>query len=301
MGRKLRYLPEPGHLVEVTCRVIHRRLLLRPSPELTAIILGTLARFQKIHGMKICGFVYLSNHCHLLLIPDSVEQLAAFMRDVNSKIAKEVGRLYGWREKLWSRRYTDIVVSHEPEAQVQRLQYLLEQGCKERLVASPRHWPGATSVHALFSGKELEGLWIDRTEQYEAYERHEPHADALFTTRHRLELTPLPCWQDLEPHQHQAKVRAMVREIERGMEGVSVLGKAAICRQEPTQPPASDPPRTPAPRFHAVEPQVRRGLEWAYHLMRIAYRQACEDLRRGRRAEFPPGCFVPGRYLPLQV
>jgi REP element-mobilizing transposase RayT len=301
MARKLRYLPGKGYLVEVTCRVIHRRLLLLPSPQLTAIILGVLAHFQKYHGMKICGFVYLSNHCHLLLLPDSVEQLAAFMRDVNSKIAKEVGRLYRWREKLWGRRYTDVVVSHEPEAQVQRLRYLLEQGCKERLVASPKHWPGATSIKALLSGKPLEGLWIDRTEQYNAFDRNEPHGDALFTSVRRLELSPLPCWQDLEPHQHQARVRAFVREIEEAMEDVSVLGKAAICRQDPTQPPASDPPRTPAPRFHAIEAQVRRALECGYHLMRIAYRQACEDLRRGRRAEFPPGCFIPGRYLPLQV
>jgi hypothetical protein len=301
MGRKLRYLPEEGHLVEVTCRVIHRRMLLRPSPELTAIILGTLAHFQKYHRMKICGFIYLSNHCHLLVVPENVEQLAGFMRDVNSKIAKEVGRHYGWKEKLWGRRYTDIVVSHEPEAQVQRLRYLLEQGCKERLVASPRHWPGATSIKALLSGQALEGLWIDRTEQFNAFERNEPHGDALFTSVHRLELSPLPCWKDLEPHQHQRRIRTLVREIEEAMEGVSVLGKAAICRQDPIEPPASDPPRTPAPRFHAVESQVRRALEWAYHRMRIAYRQACVDLRCGRRAEFPPGCFVPGRYLPLQI
>ena len=108
MGRKLRYLP-PGddHLVEITCSIIQRRFLLRPSPQLNAIIIGTLARLQKRHGMKICGFVYLSSHAHILLRPDNIEQLANFMRDVNSKIAKETGRLHDWTEKLWGRRYTD--------------------------------------------------------------------------------------------------------------------------------------------------------------------------------------------------
>ena len=33
MGRKLRYIPDGGALVEVTCRTLHGRLLLRPSPE----------------------------------------------------------------------------------------------------------------------------------------------------------------------------------------------------------------------------------------------------------------------------
>lgn len=51
--------------------------------------------------MRVCGFIYLSTHCHLLLRPESVKQLADFMRDVNSKIAREVGRLHDWKEKIW--------------------------------------------------------------------------------------------------------------------------------------------------------------------------------------------------------
>jgi REP element-mobilizing transposase RayT len=301
MGRKLRYLPDDTHLVEITCRVIQRRFLLRPSPLLTAIIIGTLARFQKRYKMRICSLIYLSNHCHLLLRPRSVQQLASFMRDVNSKIAREAGRLHGWREKLWGRRYTDIVTSHEPEAQIARLRYLLEQGCKEGLVASPRHWPGASSIRALMSGEPLEGIWIDRTEQFRAGERGEPNPDVAFTSTHRLELSPLPCWEELTAHQCQATIRSMVREIEDEMEGVEVLGKQAICEQDPHDRPASSPPRTPAPRFHAVAPRVRRALEVAYHLVRIAYHQAVDNYRAGRPGEFPAGCYAPGWFVPLRI
>ena len=301
MGRKQRYLPDDNHLVEVTCRVMQRRFLLRPSPLLNAIIIGALARFQKRYEMRICGLIYLSNHCHLLLRPRSVKQLADFMRDVNSKIAREVGRLHGWREKIWGRRYTDIVTSHEPEAQVARLRYLLEQGCKEGLVASPRHWPGASSAKTLLSGQSLEGIWIDRTAQFRAGERGESTADARFTSTDRLELSPLPCWDQLTPAQCQTKIRAMVREIEADMKGVEVLGKKAICEQDPHDRPASSPRRTPAPRFHALAPQVRRTLEIGYHLVRRAYRRAFEDWQAGRRYEFPAGCFAPGWFVPLRT
>ncbi len=300
MGRRQRYLPDDTHLVEVTCRVIQRRFLLRPSPRLNAIILGTLARFQRRHEMRICGLIYLSNHCHLLLRPRTVEQLAAFMRDVNSKIAREAGRLHGWREKLWGRRYTDIVTSHEPEAQIDRLRYLLEQGCKEGLVASPRHWPGASSTRALLSGETIEGIWIDRSKQYRAGERSEPNPEARFVSTHRLELSPLPCWDELPPHAWQAKIRAIVRGIEHQMEGAEVLGRKAICRQKPHDRPESSPRRRPTPPFHAVASHVRRGLEIGYHLVRIAYRQAFEDWRAGKMAEFPAGCFAPGRFVPLR-
>ncbi len=301
MGRKLRYLPDDDHLVEITCRVIQRRFLLRPSPKLNATIIGALARIQKRHDMKVCAFVYLSNHCHLLLQPNNVKQLADFMRELNSKIAKEAGRLHDWTDKLWSRRYTDIVISHEPEAQIERLRYLLEQGAKEGLVASPRHWPGASSTKALLSGEAPEGLWIDRTAQYKAWERNEPNPEERFTSFHQLQLSPIPCWEHLEPHRYQSRVRDMVREIEERTEGTAVLGAKAIRQQHPHARPASTSSRSPAPRFHAVEPQVRRALEWTYHLVCSAYRQASETLAQGKTAEFPPGCFAPGQFVPLRT
>ncbi len=300
MGRKLRHLPGGDYLVEVTCRVVQGRFLLRPSPQLNAIICGALARFQERYAMTICGFVYMSNHCHLLLQPTSIQQLAAFMRDVNSKIAREVGKLYDWKGGIFPRPYTDIVVSHTREDQIRRLRYLLCQGTKEKLVASPKHWPGASSTKALLSGSTIEGIWINRSEQYRAWERGELNPDHRFTTTHKLELSPIPCWKHLEPHQYQARVRAMVREIEDDMEGVAVLGREAICAQNPHDQPISRLARTPAPRFHAADPQVRRALEWGYRLFVIAYRQASEAFRAGEPVEFPDGCFAPGRFMPLR-
>ena len=208
MGRKIRHLLEADGLVEITGRCIQRRFLLRPSAKLNAIIRGVLARAQKRHGMRVCGFVYLSNHYHLLIRPASVRQMAAFMRDVNYKISKEVGYLHEWEGTVWPRPYGDVQVSDEAEAQVLSLRYLLEQGCKEGLVASPKHWPGASSTKALLSGERVEGIWIDRTAQYRAWERGEPNPDARFTSVHRLELSPIPCWAHLRPHQYQAGCEA---------------------------------------------------------------------------------------------
>ena len=52
----------------------------------------------------------------------------------SSKLARDVGRVTGWREKVFGRRYQAILVSDEPEAQIARLRYLLSHGCKEGLV-----------------------------------------------------------------------------------------------------------------------------------------------------------------------
>jgi hypothetical protein len=99
VGRKLRYLPDDNHLVDVSYQVVQRRFLLRPSLDLDAII------------TRSGSFPETSRNAHLrpdssveplpvLLRPRSVEQFASFMRDVSSKIAQEPGRLHGWRKKL---------------------------------------------------------------------------------------------------------------------------------------------------------------------------------------------------------
>ncbi len=305
MARKLRFVPEVS-LVEVTCRAIQRRLLLRPSRALNAAIIGILARAQRSTGARICAFVYLSNHCHLLLRVDDAQQLAAFMRYVNSNIAREVGRLHGWKEKVWGRRYTDIVVSHEPEAHLQRLRYLLEQGVKERLVASPRHWPGAHSSDYLAQGVPLEGVWIDRTAQYRAHRKGKPTRDDLFSSPERLELAPLPCWDGLSEPERQTLVRKLIRDIRRHYEterqGQPVMGRQQILAQHPHDQPRWTK-RSPAPRFHAVDRRVRAALESAYRLFVLMYRQAREDLKAGRGGEgFPPGAFPPpAAFVPLRT
>ena len=85
------------------------------------------------------------------------------------------------------------------------------------------------------------------------------------------------------------------------MDGVEVLGQQAVCSQDPHDRPATEPRRTPAPRFHTVAPQVRRALESGYHLVRKAYRQASEDWRDGKPSTFPAGCFAPGWFVPLRT
>src|SRR4030095_4563583 len=115
--RKLRFVPEGGALVEVTCRTIHSRFLLRPGPVLNEIVVGVLGRAQRKYPTRVCGYVFASNHLHLILDVDNAHQLCCFMRYVNSNLARKVGRLVGWHDKIWSRRYQALVVSPEEAGQ----------------------------------------------------------------------------------------------------------------------------------------------------------------------------------------
>jgi hypothetical protein len=299
MSRRLRFIPDGGALVEVTCRTLHSRLLFRPRPDLNEILIGALARAKRRHAVRVCFFVCVSNHLHLLLWTEDVRELAGFMGYFLSKLAREVGRLTGWKEKVFGRRYQAIVVSSEEAAQVERLRYGLAHGAKEDLVERPQDWPGAHAVRALLKGELLEGLWFDRTQEYLARRRGETFDRLQYATREVLELDPLPCWEHLTPERRRSRVAALVADIEsevasrRTKTGAKPLGVAAVLSQDPLQKPGKTK-KSPAPAFHAASRAARQSLREAYAAFVAAYRAAAEKLQAGARdVIFPCGSFPP--------
>ncbi|PYQ55818.1 MAG: hypothetical protein DMF53_27265 [Acidobacteria bacterium] len=191
MARLLRFIPAPGSLVEVTTRTIQSRPLLTPSPLFNRIFIGVLARASRRHKVGVVAYVCLSDHYHLLVRVDDADQLARFMELFNSKLAREVAKLTGWKDKIWSERYKPILVSTEEAAQVARLLYLLSNSCKENLVAEVGEWPGPHCAPALLTGQPLQGVWINRTQEYRAQQRGETPEPQSFEEPETLTLEPL--------------------------------------------------------------------------------------------------------------
>jgi REP element-mobilizing transposase RayT len=299
MARPLLYVPPGGAVFELTSRTLHGRFLLRPGRKLNDILVGVLGRAQRRYDVHIYAGAFLSNHFHLLARFDTPHQLSSFMQYFKANLAKEAGRLYGWREKFWGRRYRAIQVSNEEAALVGRLRYILSQACKEGLVHSPLDWPGINCARALAEGRNLSGTWYDRTKQFYARRRGEAVRDRDFATREHVVFHQLPCWADLSPTQYRSAIVDLIEAIEDetklAYEGAVTqpLGADQILRQDPQRRPARNT-RTPAPRFHAATRQARLSLANAYALVYAAYRQASLRLTRGLGpVEFPPGCFPP--------
>jgi REP element-mobilizing transposase RayT len=300
MARKIRFTPDGGALYEVTCRTVHSRFLLRPGPLLNEIIVGALGRAQRLYPLEICAFFFASGHFHLLVRVEDSERLARFMGYFNSKLAREVARSTGWRDKVFSRRYQAILVSDEEEAQVGRLVYILSHGCKENLVARPQDWPGVHCVTALLTGQSIEGTWFNRTKEWEARLRGEEFDARQFAETEVVNLAPLPCWGHLVGEQYRERIAELVETIIakaaawQGATGIEPLGPAAILRQQPFSQPAKTK-KSPAPLVHAASKRVRTEMKIAYAWFARAFREAAEYLRAGDRlARFPRGSFPPG-------
>ncbi len=303
MSRNLRYVPEGGALVEVTCRTIQGRLLLRPSQQLNDIILGVLGRAQNHYPVEIVSFSFLSSHWHMLLWVRDARALSLFMGYFNGNLAREVGHLTGWTDRIWSRRYQAILVSDEEAAQVDRLTYILANGVKENLVARVEEWPGVHSAHALLTGEPVEGIWYDRTLARNLRLRRKTPAPGEVEIRQTVVLSQLPCWKHLMPEAYRSRVAELIRGIEttaaaeRAKKGIEPLGVEKILAQDPeTRPEILD--RSPAPFVHAATRKIRKELREAYGWFVAAYREAADRLRKGdRNAAFPPGSFPP--HLPF--
>jgi REP element-mobilizing transposase RayT len=296
--RRLRYVP-PDSLVEVTCRTLQGSLFLRPSELVNELVLGVLARAVRLYPVELHGFAFLSNHFHLLVTVASAQRLAAFMQYLNSNLAREIGRVVGWRERFFGRRYQAVLVDPDERCQIERLLYLLSQGTKENLVASPREWPGASSTESLLDGKPIRGRWVDRTLEYRSRRAGRPLSLAEVSSVETLELAPLPCWRNQTPEKRRALVAELVEEIEqaararRRATGIAPLGRARIARQLPQQR-AQRLQRRPAPLVHAVTSEARRRWRDAYRSFYDAYRCASDAWRRGARdLLFPEGAFWP--------
>ncbi len=109
-------------------------------------------------------------------------------------------------------------------------------------------------------------------------------------------LASLPCWDRLTHLQRQRHAAEVARGCEdegrrlREKTGRPVLGIKKLQRVDPHDHPDSLR-STPRPRFHAIEPALRAGLEQTYRKFADDYRTAAHDLLAGRKATFPAHSF----------
>jgi hypothetical protein len=270
---------------------------MRPSEEVNELILGVLGRAQSMYDVVLHAFIFLANHYHLLATVLSVEQMALFTGYVNGNLAKELGRLHDWREKFWGRRYHSCSVKFTEQDQVKRFLYVLENSCKEGLVASPLDWPGVSSASALYNGEtKMQGTWYDRTAQYRAHLRGEYK---LYPSKETVKLTPLPFLQQRSVDEQQAFYVDAVRDLEAKTaqmhqeQGTTPMGARAIRRQKPHNKPRTFK-ASPAPRFHAVNREDFWTMYNARKAKVAAYRDAAQRLKQGETdVRFPEGTFPP--------
>jgi len=324
-------------LYEVTLNTVQDRFFFIPSPLLNLLIIGVLAYAQAKTGLRICYATFLSTHAHILIRTKNAEQVANFFCLSNSQIAKEVQRLVDWTGGIFADGYTMIAITDEPQAQEERLRYLMSQGTKEGLCPHPTKWPGVQSATALLTGTmTMLGRWINRTAQYDLEYLYERTAALKAANRKRnrglpvsqrksfrgkkrrrpklsdysedlhLELSPLPCWDHLSKKEVRDRAREMAASIvEEHKDTIDRLPPhwrdRVTDQSRATQRPRKRRPPSVRPKVHAASKE-----EWILWIKNWEnwinlFERASQRLRSGIKEaldEFPLGAFIPtGCYL----
>jgi len=286
---------DPKQVYFVTNRCIHGRLLIRPSTTVNAIIGGILARAVEQFEVELFAFTFASNHFHLLLRAEP-ERISAFMQFLGSNIAKEIGRLHEWQDKLWARRFSAEPVLDD-DALVERLAYILAHGVKENLVSAVKDWPGLTSLPEVRYGRKRVFHWLDRTAMHHARLRGEKVSDGQFRVPYTLKVMPLPCWEEVPVTKQRQRVAELIETIdgEAKQQGAKrkVLGVRVVLAQEPhTQP--QNVSRSPRPLAHAAKKNLLKAYAELYREFAAAFSIASEALRAGDAlVAFPEYSFLP--------
>ena len=186
----------PTVVYEITARTLGGQFLFRPDDASREVILGSIGRALSLNSdIFLHGFVFLSNHCHLLISSSTGDHISSFLGQLKSNVARKIGRLRQRPGKLWEEDSAIIPIT-DNEALLARTRYLLSQSVKEGLVERPEQWPGASSL-PWFLGEELTGSWIERRLQRKAERRCDGGSLSACTLHYPIKISPVPCWKEL--------------------------------------------------------------------------------------------------------
>ncbi len=269
------------------------------------IIGSCMARGIAMFGVQLYGFVWMSNHVHLLLRAPR-GNFAAFMAYLNGQIAVNVNRFLGRKNQLWSRRYAAAQVLDDA-AELEMLGYLLANPQNAGLVNSIDEWPGLSSAAFFFQKREQRFLCFDRTTWYE---EGCPDDIAPYLSTVKLEHKLLPQLSSLNKKKLRRRLRRLIKAKANPLpvnDGKVDLDPSLPLRRRlmartviPTDRPESSKmyprKRSKQPLCHTTKPSLRRLYKEWYREFRLAYAESAREYRLGNiDVEFPPGSFAPSK------
>lgn len=278
------------------------------------IIGACMARGIEMFGVELYGFVWMSNHGHLLLRAPK-DNFADFMAYLNGQIAVNANRFLARKHQLWARRYAAAQVLDEA-AELEMLGYLLANPQNAGIADSIEKWPGLSSATFFFEHREQRFLSFDRTDWRE---KGKPKDIAPFLSTTKLEHKLLPQLSKLDKKTLRRKVRrAIKKHLNVSPVNVSPVNDAKVDADSmlparrsiilrtviPTERPGSSKESarnrqysSRQPICHTTKPSLSKLFKDWNRVFRSAYDESSLEYRSGNvDIVFPPGSFAPSKY-----
>ena len=226
-------------------------LPLVPTDFMNMIIWSALAKGQALHpDVAVCGFVFLPNHFHMLLVVEDPEQVSPYVGYVKQELAHAINRLLNRRQKtIWKAEFDAPPVLDSAKA-LEVLAYIYLNPVEAGLECSANDYPGVSSWGMLNSGRSTrwcEGISRDSINRLTTPARPDRHDRELCSyyrraskASFRFNLKPFAwkkCFSDTS-EMSDADLKACLLEKvanreaalaeERKKNRVTVLGRSAL-------------------------------------------------------------------------
>jgi hypothetical protein len=236
----------------ITRRCSERRFFLRPDDDTNNAFIYCLALAATRAKVQVTFSAAMSNHHHTG-IHDPDGNFPVFTEHFHGLLARCQNAHLGRFENFWSSEPTSVVHLAEPNDILDKMTYAFTNPAAADLVDAVEDWPGVTTFKATLSGGHITAT----------RPKHFFGCDGQM-----LEVVSLPIarprgFEDLGQDQWANLVTGLVRAKEadqrqrRAAQGITVLGRDGILRQDPFDCPSGH-----APRFQ-MSPQVAAKNKWA--------------------------------------
>lgn len=135
---------EAGRPYYATAR-LRRGLPMVQNELMNSIISGILANALQDHPIKLCHFVFMSNHFHLLFVCLDAKQATYFFKYLKGEIARTINKLTKSAGPLWSSSRTDSPVVLTEAKCIEKIVYTYANPAVANLVESISDYPGLSS------------------------------------------------------------------------------------------------------------------------------------------------------------
>jgi len=284
----------PHRCYLITRRCSERRFFMKPDKETSNAFVYCLAVSAAKFGIGVIGFGTMSNHYHAVIV-DSGGCFPAFLQYFHRIFAVHQNVFRGRWEAFWApHEQPSLVELVRADDLMDKLVYAITNPVKDRLVDKLEHWPGASCLPALATGKALIATRPKR------YFREDGPLPAVAT----LELVASPLHQSLSllewsrSVQQQLDLEVARIRGERIKSGQQVSGAKAVLSQHWNDSPDSyDARRTMNPHVACRDKWRRIETLQRNRAFLDAYREARKDWLCGKQhVEFPSGVWAMRDY-----
>ena len=141
-----------------------------PATEtINTLLLGIMARANRDDKVKLCHFLWMSNHCHALVVASNPEVFCSYYNEVMKKVSESWKALFGLNSlNLWKQRISVIELIEREDVE-DRIAYFYLNPAKANLNSNISKYPGLSSWHYFQNTKHRVDVTVSRRVKWYQY------------------------------------------------------------------------------------------------------------------------------------